>query len=340
MTNDPLVSIVINNYNYADFLSKAINSALKQTYNNIEIIVVDDGSTDHSRSLIESYGEKIIPVLKENGGHASTFNAGFGVSKGEIIFFLDADDIFELNKVEKIVKVFTSHQDVGWCFNALKLFDSKTAETIAVTRAFPDKNEDTSGIYDFREAIKQGQLRFYPPSTSGLSFKRSLLAQILPMPEALQMAADRYLVNAAILLGIGYFAHTPLTNQCIHGNNEGTLQNDRIAQKKCGRNEMFTAYFLHKKFPQGWKFSHRTFARGWGTARRYCFISDEAKQIQQQYLISVSWWEKAIILMISWYQNRPWKKVNLYRSWPPSKKSFPLTEGTARNGSLSYERKL
>ena len=90
----PLVSILINNYNYAQYLSQAIDSALGQTYTNTEIIVVDDGSTDNSREIINSYGNQIISVLKENGGQASAINAGFAASKGDIICLLDADDIF------------------------------------------------------------------------------------------------------------------------------------------------------------------------------------------------------------------------------------------------------
>ncbi len=82
-TSKPLVSILINNYNYGRFLSKAIDSALNQEYQNIEVIVVDDGSTDDSRKIIESYGERIKPVLKENGGQASAFNAGFSYKPRE-----------------------------------------------------------------------------------------------------------------------------------------------------------------------------------------------------------------------------------------------------------------
>ncbi|NEQ67311.1 MAG: glycosyltransferase, partial [Symploca sp. SIO2D2] len=65
MSNNPLVSILINNYNYGRFLSEAIDSALKQSYSNIEVIVVDDGSTDNSQEIIKSYGEKIVPILKQ-----------------------------------------------------------------------------------------------------------------------------------------------------------------------------------------------------------------------------------------------------------------------------------
>ena len=72
----PLVSIIINNYNYGNFLPIAISSALKQTYSNVEVVVVDDGSTDNSREVVAGYGDHIVPILKENGGQASAFNSG------------------------------------------------------------------------------------------------------------------------------------------------------------------------------------------------------------------------------------------------------------------------
>ena len=102
----PLVSVIINNYNYGHFLGEAIDSVLNQTYPNIEIVVVDDGSTDNSREIISSYQEKIISVLKENGGQASAFNAGFAASRGDIIFMLDSDDIFVPEKVAEVVNIF------------------------------------------------------------------------------------------------------------------------------------------------------------------------------------------------------------------------------------------
>lgn len=88
----PLVSIIVNNYNYERYLSEAIDSAIAQTYTHTEVIVVDDGSTDKSREIIANYGDRITPVLKENGGQASAFNTGLATSKGEIIIYLDSDD--------------------------------------------------------------------------------------------------------------------------------------------------------------------------------------------------------------------------------------------------------
>ena len=72
----PLVSVIVDNYNYERFLSQAIESVLNQTYQNFEIIVVDDGSTDNSVQIIDSYEKKdsrIRPVLKQNGGQMSAF---------------------------------------------------------------------------------------------------------------------------------------------------------------------------------------------------------------------------------------------------------------------------
>src|SRR5579872_6996796 len=101
--DEPCVTVLINNYNYGRFLREAIDSALKQTYKNIEVVVVDDGSTDESREIIRGYGDRVVPVFKANGGQASAFNEGISASRGEIICFLDSDDIFHPTKVEKVV---------------------------------------------------------------------------------------------------------------------------------------------------------------------------------------------------------------------------------------------
>src|SRR5579872_2142515 len=103
-----MVSIVINNYDYGRFLRGAIDSALNQTYPDKEVIVVDDGSTDNSREIIAGYGDRIVPVLKPNGGQGSAFNAGFAASHGELIFLLDSDDFFYPEKVATVQKIMSS----------------------------------------------------------------------------------------------------------------------------------------------------------------------------------------------------------------------------------------
>ena len=101
---EPLVSIIIDNFNYARFVSSAIDSALAQSYAPVEVIVVDDGSTDNSRDVIATYGDRISTIFKLNGGHASAFNAGFRASHGSIVMFLDADDLLLPNAVEEVVR--------------------------------------------------------------------------------------------------------------------------------------------------------------------------------------------------------------------------------------------
>src|SRR5213594_4513645 len=84
MTNARLASIIVNNYNYGRFLREAVDSALNQTYRNTEVIVVDDGSTDGSPDIIAGYGDRIVPILKQNGGQNSALNAGFSLSRGDV----------------------------------------------------------------------------------------------------------------------------------------------------------------------------------------------------------------------------------------------------------------
>src|SRR5687767_10569881 len=106
MSGEALVSIIINNYNYGRYVAEAIDSALAQTYPWTQVIVVDDGSSDDSRLVIARYGDHVGTILKENGGQASACNAGFDVSQGEIICFLDADDTLFPAAVERAVPLF------------------------------------------------------------------------------------------------------------------------------------------------------------------------------------------------------------------------------------------
>lgn len=100
--NDPKVSLIIPVYNGANYLKFAIDSALKQTYKNIEIIVVNDGSTDNGKTekLAKSYGDKIIYIYKENGGVSSALNLAIEKMTGEYFSWLSHDDTYEPNKVE------------------------------------------------------------------------------------------------------------------------------------------------------------------------------------------------------------------------------------------------
>lgn len=105
-----LVSVVIPNYNYARFLPEAIDSVLAQTYGQIEIIVVDDGSSDGSREVLESYGDRITAILQQNAGVSAARNSGVSRSRGEFLAFLDADDAWLPAKIERQVAAFNDDE--------------------------------------------------------------------------------------------------------------------------------------------------------------------------------------------------------------------------------------
>jgi hypothetical protein len=211
--NKPLVTIIINNYNYGYFLRDAIDSSLNQTYPHTEVIVVDDGSTDNSRRVIAEYGNRLTPVLKENGGQASAFNAGFAVSKGDIIIFLDADDVLLPEASQEIVKVWEPKlSKVQWRLQLVK----ENLQLLPAT--WPQKWERMpSG--DLRAAILRWR-HYTSPPTSGNAFSRWLLEKILPMPEEeWRIAADSYLLSLAALYGEVRSIDKVLGYYRIHGSN-------------------------------------------------------------------------------------------------------------------------
>jgi glycosyltransferase involved in cell wall biosynthesis len=95
-------SVIINNFNYGEYLGSCLESAVAQTYENVEVIASDDGGTDSSRAIIESYGSSIIASFKFNGGAA--LNAGYKMSSGDLVIFLDADDILSPSCVSEAVR--------------------------------------------------------------------------------------------------------------------------------------------------------------------------------------------------------------------------------------------
>ncbi len=101
---EPLVSIIIPVYNGANYMREAIDSALAQTYPNIEVIVVNDGSTDDTEKIALSYGDKIRYFSKENGGVATALNLAIQKSKGDYISWLSHDDVYYPNKIERQIK--------------------------------------------------------------------------------------------------------------------------------------------------------------------------------------------------------------------------------------------
>lgn len=108
-----MISVIIPTYNRANYLSEAIDSVLAQTYKNYEIIVVDDGSTDNTRKVLEKYSNKIRYIYQENKGPSAARNNGIKNAKGELIAFLDSDDAWLPEKLERQLELFRKNDELG-----------------------------------------------------------------------------------------------------------------------------------------------------------------------------------------------------------------------------------
>lgn len=121
----PVVSVIIPTYNSAKHLSQALNSVWSQTYQDYEIIVVDDGSTDGTQDILSDYGDRIRCLFQPNAGSSVARNAGAAVAAGRYIAFLDADDRLAPNKLALQVPVLESHADLALVASGLNLVDTE-----------------------------------------------------------------------------------------------------------------------------------------------------------------------------------------------------------------------
>lgn len=213
----PLVSIVINNYNYERYVADSIESALRQTYSRCEVVVVDDGSSDGSRGVIAQYGDRIIPILKTNGGQASAMNAGIAASSGDLIIFLDSDDILLPHAVESLVRAVSGEDlskiaKIQW---RVRLVDAEGRDLGRVLpdprRAFPPRATISSPSYGLED---------YSPPTSGNAFSRQAITRLSPIPtESYRICADAYINAVAPIYGDIVSIDATLSLYRIHGAN-------------------------------------------------------------------------------------------------------------------------
>lgn len=147
----PLVSIVIPVYNGANFMREAIDSALAQTYGNIEVIVVNDGSCDNGQTdfIARSYGNHIRYFTKPNGGVSSALNFGIRQMRGEYFSWLSHDDVYELNKIEKQVEQLTIKSERTLICCQCTYIDEQSRR---MNGYFP-RSGFRSRLYDWKEAL-------------------------------------------------------------------------------------------------------------------------------------------------------------------------------------------
>ncbi len=119
----PKVTVITPAYNAEKYLRQTIESVLAQTFQDFEMLIIDDGSVDSTRLISESYSDKVTCIKKENGGVSSARNLGMSKANGDYIAFLDADDIWHPSKLEKQVNFLESNLDIGICYVGVECVD-------------------------------------------------------------------------------------------------------------------------------------------------------------------------------------------------------------------------
>jgi glycosyltransferase involved in cell wall biosynthesis len=217
LPENPLVSVLTANYNYARYLREAIESVLAQSYPNFEVIVCDDGSTDASCEVVEHYAlldPRIKLLRKENGGVSSALNAAYRESKGEIVCLLDADDRFLPEKLDRIVEAFWSHPDSGFLGHKLFLIDADGQRQ----GRKPLFAQQPSGWYGAYVACSGD----FPPGLafgSALCLRREISDLIFPLPETFRSGADGVLMTLGPLMTPIIGIDDPLAEYRFHGRN-------------------------------------------------------------------------------------------------------------------------
>ncbi|MBV6624848.1 MAG: glycosyltransferase family 2 protein [Rivularia sp. (in: Bacteria)] len=207
---------LINNYNYANFLPEAVNSALNQSIQFDEIIIVDDASTDNSAEVIAKLAEnaKVKYVLKpQNQGQLSSFNEGFLAATGDLIFFLDADDMYEGEYLENALKFYQRYRECDFLFCAYQKFG-------VAQGVYKEYEFDTDLGYSQIKALCVGE--WIGSITSTLSMRKEILEKILPIPhtEDWRVRADDCLIWGASLVGAKkFYMSVPSIMYRIHKNN-------------------------------------------------------------------------------------------------------------------------
>jgi glycosyltransferase involved in cell wall biosynthesis len=204
MSSQELVSVIIPTHNYGDYVADAVKSVLAQTYQTHEIIVVDDGSTDHTREALEPYLKQITYIFQNKQGASAARNTGIRRSQGHYIAFLDADDIWLPHKLDCQVRFLREHESVGLVFGQVKNWKNSATDTIPeeVTPAYAMIRTDRELIV--RDAFKLLLDTCYI-LTSTVLMRRKCVEKVGLFDESLGAVEDRDLwLRIAMTFPIAY----------------------------------------------------------------------------------------------------------------------------------------
>jgi glycosyltransferase involved in cell wall biosynthesis len=212
-------SIIIPNYNYGRFIGQAIESALAVRWPDLEVIVVDDGSTDNSREVIESFGEKVIAIFQPNGKQRVACNTGFARSTGDAVIFLDSDDVLMPDIASEVAAIWSE----------------KVSKVQVQMMRVDSEGRPKGGVLPLYDPMPTPALirswaaetSVYPsPPGSGNVYARKFLEKLFPLDDFCGDFCDSACVPAAPFLGDVVTIPKPLVQYRFHGRNDSNLLSD------------------------------------------------------------------------------------------------------------------
>lgn len=239
-TELPVISVIIPTWNRESFIRTALDSVFAQTYpeERLEIIVVDDGSTDGTREILEGYGQRIYCIYQENRGIASARNAGISGARGDIVTFLDSDDVYISGRIDQVARTFGKNPGSGMVFHPVELID-KDGRTLY-------RNFNDAFGYDvvpdgwIGEKVFSGRIFC---GGSSFAFRKSLIDKIYPIPEDIRIGVDYYTTAIAACYAPASYIPETLGQYRSHAGNitMHEVKNDR------GKTAILNNEFAHMR---------------------------------------------------------------------------------------------
>ena len=241
-----MISIIIPAYNAEKYITETINSVLNQTYTDWELIIIDDGSTDNTAKIIKQFCEKddrIKYYYQENGGVSSARNLGIEKAEGNIIAFLDADDIWLENNLSEKNKVLSENEDVNWVFSQIIHFSQE--------KEIVDNNvEDINNLNWLNSLLLwKGEVKTTP---SNIIVKRKCLESGIRFDTSLSTAADQdFCIQLASNFKGRYIDESLVRYRVLEesmSRNIVVMEKDHISVfKKAAKNKLFKSFWFKQQ---------------------------------------------------------------------------------------------
>ncbi|NJR15065.1 MAG: glycosyltransferase [Calothrix sp. CSU_2_0] len=224
--SSPKISVIIPTYNRSHLIKDAIESVLNQTYQDFELIIIDDGSTDNTKEVLAEYGERLQYIYQENQGRSAARNHGLNLAKGEYIAFLDSDDVWFPDKLARQVPILKSAPDNVVLVHGYKCIVDKNLQAI------PGWELKLRNLYTLAERGEENYENYLYSNcifTSTILVRKAAIMEVDGYDTSIKSMEDLDFYLRLLLHGYNFYfvSEPPLIKYRWHGYNTDELSSDR-----------------------------------------------------------------------------------------------------------------